>query len=542
VALAAQAGYLYILDQRQQCLLPYFCWPTHINQAHFTERAIGAGLAGLAAQAQRPVRIDNLKADNSLEPDWPHRTALAVPLSAVPAEPGVGVLVVADKIDQPTFSEQDEQLLIDLVNQSEVALAIKKANLTRQKRDRSQELTILSQISQTLNNSLHLMDVDSLCRAILEIPDLKEVFQFDAAEICFWNPQTRILSTALRMVYGSPDVQAYARTYRLNEGYTGWIAAHQKSLLIDNTHRYTEATPRAGLANFPYRSYLGVPLKIGAKLLGTLELVAAPISAYESTDVTVLEVVANHAAVAIDHARLFQETQNNLSKLSLLFDASRELSSTLSYEELLGDLSSQMADAFSADKCVIYNFDETSGALTLLQQYVKPAPGNGDQPLSDPTILPLTVTKYPALQNALREQTLLTIRLDDVEAAPHEIEWLKQQNYGAMVAIPLVGRDKVTGLVQLFSTNPGAFTEDEIWLAQSLASQVNIALENALLFNLTDQQLQTRVNELAGLQRVSSELNRTLDLNRILDIVLEEAIRVTQADFGNEANRPGLSI
>jgi len=70
-------------------------------------------------------------------------------------------------------------------------------------------------------------------------------------------------------------------------------------------------------------------------------------------------------------------------------------------------------------------------------------------------------------------------------------------------------------------------------LAQSLASQVNIAIENALLFNLTDQQLQARINELAGLQRVSGELNSTLDLNRILDIVLEEAIRVTEADFGN---------
>jgi len=112
-------------------------------------------------------------------------------------------------------------------------------------------------------------------------------------------------------------------------------------LFIEDTHRYTEATPRSGLANFPYRAYLGVPLKIGAKLLGTLELAAAPIGAFESSDATMLEIVANHAAVAIDYALLFQETQRNLSKLSLLFDASHELSSTLSYKELLVDLSSQ---------------------------------------------------------------------------------------------------------------------------------------------------------------------------------------------------------
>lgn len=531
-ALAAKAAYLYILDERRQLLRPYFSWPIRASKTYFTERAVGEGIAGRAAQSKRLVRVDKFKNNKLAEPDWPHQSTLAAPLILDAALQPFGVLVIADKIDQPTFSGQDEQLLLSLINQADAALTIKNANLINRKYDRGQELTILSQISQTLNNSLHLMDVDSVCRAILQIPDLKDIFQFDVAEICLWNPQAKILTTALRMVDGSPDVQAYARTYHLNEGYTGWIAAQQKSLLIEDTHRYTGTTPRSGLANFPYRAYLGVPLKIGAKLLGTLELVAAPIGAFESSDATLLEIVANHAAVAIDYALLFQETQRNLSKLSLLFDASHELSSTLSYEELLSDLSSQMAEAFSADKCAVYNFDETSGVLTLVQQYVRSTDEN-HQTHSDQENLPLTVSKFPALQAALKERSLLIVRLDDSESAPYETEWLKQQNCGVMVAIPLIGRDKVTGLVQLFSVNSKAFTEDEIWLAQSLASQVNIAIENALLFNLTDQQLQTRVNELAGLQRVSGELNSTLDLNRILDIVLEEAIRVTEADFGN---------
>ena len=551
VTLAAKVSCLYILDQRWQRLIPYFSWSALVPpQPNFTERAVGEGIVGLAAQSKCLVRVDDLKNDSrfeSAELDFPHNSALAIPLIVSQDEQLVGVLWVADKIDLPNFSAQDELLLSSIVEQSGAALALEKAKLFRKKRERDQELTILNQISQALNNSLHLMDVDSVCRAILQIPDLKAVFQFDVAEICLWNAQTRTLTTALRLVDDSPDIQSYARTYQLNEGYTGWIATNQKSLLIDDTHRHPEVTPKAGLANFPYRSYLGVPLKIGVKLLGTLELVAAPIKAYEGSDVTVLEVVANQAAVAIDHARLFQETQRNLSKLSLLFDASRELSSTLSYEELLSDLSGQMADAFSADKCAVYNFDETTGTLTLIQQYIRPAltqvegftlsqvegPEVGNQQHLSQEALRLAVAKFPALQASLKAQTLLTVRLDDSDSAPHEIEWLKQQNYGAMVAIPLISRDKVTGLIQLFSANPYAFTEDEIWLAQSLANQVNIAIENALLFSLTDQQLQTRVNELAGLQRVSGELNSTLDLNRILDIVLEEAIQVTQADFGN---------
>ena len=85
-------------------------------------------------------------------------------------------------------------------------------------------------------------------------------------------------------------------------------------------------------------------------------------------------------------------------------------------------------------------------------------------------------------------------------------------------------------IVQLKDDDLLRIAESLFWLAQSLVTQANIALENALLFSQTDEQLQKRVNELAGLQRISNELNSTLDLNHLLNIVLEEAIRATQAD------------
>ncbi len=548
-ALAARVSCLYILDQRRKRLVPYFSWCDSASPPDFTEQAIGESLVGQVAQSKRPVRVDDLNGDHHFKLsrlDFPHNAALAAPLLAAEDQQLVGVILVADKVAQSAFLPQDEQLLLSLVDRSEAALAIQKANLFREKPDWSQTLSTLNQISQTLNTSLHSMDVDEVCRTILLLPGLKDIFQFDVAEICLWNAPTKALTTALRLPDDALDIQVNDRTYRLNEGYTGWIATNQKSLLIGDTWRFSDAAPKGGVSYFPYRSFMGAPLKIGAKFLGTLELAAAPINLYESADVAILEVVANQSAVAIDHARLFQEAQRNLSKLSLLFDASRELSSTLSYEELLGDLSGRLAYTFAADECTVYSFDETAGALTLIQQYTRPTPSQAEvtaerqteageiEALSlPPDTLPLTVAKFPALQAALKAQTSFTVRSNDPEAGSHELEWLRQKNYSVMVAIPLISRDRVTGLAQLFSTNPHAFSEDDIWLAHSLVTQANIALENAHLFSLTDQQLQKRVNELAGLQHVSSEINSTLDLNHILSIVLEEAIRVTQADFGN---------
>lgn len=545
-ALAARVSCLYIPDQKRERLVPYFFWSTLIPCPNFSEQTIDDSLVGWAAQSRRLVRTDNLNSDHRVQLtglDFPHNSALAVPLIVAEDQQVMGVLLVADKIDQPAFLAQDEQTLEALVDRSKAALAIRKAKLIREKPDRNQGLNILNQISQTLNTALHSMDVDEVCRTILLLPGLKDIFQFDIAEICLWNAQTKMLTTALRQPDDALDIQVVERTYYLHEGYTGWIASNRKSLLIGDTGRFPDAAPKVGLSNFPYHSFMGAPLKIGAKFLGTLELAAAPINFYESADLTMLELVANQSAVVIDHARLFQDAQRNLFKLSLLFDASRELTSTLSYEELLSDLSVGLAETFVADECTIYSFDETSGGLTLIQQYTKPlldqTEGVGKKQAEIgktntwPDTLPLTVAKFPALQAALKRQIPFTIRLSEAEAGCHELEWLRHKNYGVMVAIPLISRDRVTGLVQLFSTNPRAFAEDDIWLAQSLITQATIALENALLFNLTDQRLQKRVNELAGLQRVSNELNSTLDLNRVLNIVLEEAIRVTQADFGN---------
>lgn len=539
---AASAACLYIFDQKRATLLPYFSSYAVAISAPFSKLSMGEGPVELALKTKHPVRWNTLHNEtfpNLITSEFPYNSVLALPLLAAKEKQPVGVLLVVDKVDAPAFLPEDEQRLHALVSQAGAALAIKNTILSKKKPEWTAALNILNQISFILNTSLHAMDVDEVCRSILQMPGLKQVFQFDIVEICLWDAQTRTLTTALRLPDDNVNIQRYDSTYRLNQGYTGWIAAHQKSLLIGDTHTRTEIYPKVGVADFPFRSYLGTPLKIGAKLLGTIELAVAPINLYDDTDMALLEVVANHCAVAIDHARLFQQTHRNLSKLSLLFDTSRELSSNLSYEELLHDTSGRIAEMFRADECTLYNFDETTGVLTLVERSVKAITAQADEtqrydshPLSQD--MPwLTVTKFPALQDALKVQIPFIVRRDDPHADGHELAWLTQKNYGIMVAIPIVSREKTVGLVQLFSTDPHAFTEDDIWLAQSLISQVSIALENARLFSMTDQQLQKRVNELAGLQRVSSELNSTLDLNRILDIVLEEATRVTLADFGS---------
>lgn len=560
--LAAKACCIYIVDQKRQEVVPYAWWSVPRTLVTFTRQAIGTGVAGSAAalalsqsadvtSGNNLIRVDDLENNSHFKSTGLNiyrDPTLAMPLTAPTSKRLLGVLLVTDKNDAATFTAQDEQLLANFVNQPTIALAIQNLELYREKHYWAQGLSAVAEVNQTLTTATHLVDVESTCRVILFLPCLKELFHFDRAEICLWDDPTQTLTTVDLVTETGAGARPYRQTYHLNEGYTGWLAAHQKPLLIRDTRNQTDIVPKVGLAKFPYRTYIGSPLKSGLKFVGTLELVARPVNAYDDKDLVLLELIANQAAIVISHIYLQQEKQRRVSELSLLYETSRELSSTVSYTALLDNLSRQMIDVFPiANKAAIFDFDEKTSTLKLTQQYVRPTWSQTELPdlseLKEPKpdlafdteieSRSLVLMRYASLQDAFKTRVPVVIRAHDTATSPAELELLNSGNYGAMMAVPLVSRDKVTGLLEMFSRSPHAFTGGDIRLAQSLANQANIALENARLLSLSDQELQKRVDELAGLQRVSSELTSTLDLEKILNLILSEAMHITQADFGN---------
>jgi GAF domain-containing protein len=402
----------------------------------------------------------------------------------------------------------------------------------RKKQNLEDSLAIVNQLGQTLTSSLHLLDIASICKTVLASPQLKELFQFDIAEICLRDEETSTLAATLRLPEGDVDIK-HAEIYQLDEGFSGWIAAHQQTLLIEDAHTNTEISSKSGLDQFPYHAYIGVPLKVGLKLLGTFELASTSSGIYTQQDVTLLEIVASQVAIAFDHARLFGETQHKVSELSLLFETSRELSSTLSYDELLQNLSHQMMMAFPADDCAIFDFDEATGVLSLVHRCsdTMSRPHAVAQGIKES--FGRTLITVPAWESSFKSRAPFILRTDGDNANVVETGLLEQCQSGSLFVIPLVSRDKITGLLALFAVDPQSFSDDQIPLAQSLANQASIALDNARLFGLTDERLQRRIDELSGLQRVSDELNSTLDLDKILDLVLAEAMRVTKANLGH---------
>jgi len=103
----------------------------------------------------------------------------------------------------------------------------------------------------------------------------------------------------------------------------------------------------------------------------------------------------------------------------------------------------------------------------------------------------------------------------------------------SIMCAPLRVRGKILGAVYVDNrVRGGVFSESQLGTLATFANQAAMAIENARLFTMTDQALAARVEELSILQRIDRELNTSLDFDRVMDLALEWAVKLADADGG----------
>ena len=529
-ALEAQACCIYVLDHQRQELNPATSWATPETITNFTRQAVNDSLAGLPIRAwfQQPdetdsphglVRIDDLSHDHheaGTWPDFPHHAILALPFTTPGGNQLLGVLLVADKISGPAFLPQDEQLLAAFANRLDLTLAVQNLELAQEKQRWDQELIIINQINQTLAAAPQPIDLESACRLVLGMPYLKELFQFDIAEICLWDDRSQSLTVVDRLPKDNPNVEALGQTYALNEGYTGWIAANQSSLLINDTWRRTDITPRAGLQGFAYRSYMGAPLKAGSNFLGTLELAAVPPNYYDYRDLAILEVAVNQIAIAIDHARRFsstdQQLQNRVHELAGLQRVSRELNSTLDLDRILGLVLVEAMRMTQADFGNVSLYNAITQQLTAHKEQI--GADTAPRPLEEVQIAP---AQLGIVEQALRTGTAVLV--PNVLTDKNFVD--QGRNTRSQVAVPIIYGGEPAGIINLENQNFNHFTNDQLRYLEALANHAAIAIGNAQAYQeqkTERERASRRADQLARL----AEISNTFRTNRPLYEVLED--------------------
>jgi GAF domain-containing protein/DNA-binding response OmpR family regulator/nitrogen-specific signal transduction histidine kinase len=381
---------------------------------------------------------------------------------------------------------------------------------------RLEELAVLSEIAHAIGGSLDL-------RTTLEtlLTSTRRLIDFDMAEVTLWEPARQQLVS-----HGALDAEAYyaevSEAYRMGEGYSGWLAQHREPLLIEEIAQRQDVRPKLDRPDLPYRSYLGIPLERKGEFVGTLELMSCQLASFSPRDLEVLGTIGRQAAVAIDNARLYEETQRRAANLKSLAKVSATITSTLDLEEALDAIASSVLEAIGCQLSAIFVLDEEDGLLHLAatrglsRAYVEKSSTltieRGGRAHAVATGEPLIV-EYVAADPALRPLSPLA----------------EEEGFQAFADLPLRAGDRVIGMLSTIFDHPHYFDKLERDFLSSLADQAAVAIDNARLYTRVDRELQRRAVALSGLQRVGRELSVTFEQDHVLRLVMEETTRLSGA-------------
>jgi PAS domain S-box-containing protein len=272
------------------------------------------------------------------------------------------------------------------------------------------------------------------------------------------------------------------------------------------------------------KSNIVAPMIINGQVIGMLALDSSLVDFYTSLHAERLQIFAVQSAVALENAQLFDETQQRLKELAVLFDGSRAMTASLDRATVLQTIAQRLAEAVDATSVYVLSIDLVESVVHMLAEYFSPG-ANELERVSD---LGATyrMDDLPETLAALRRgQAAITV-IDDPQAEPVAVKQLRTYGGQSSLRVPM----NVAGTVRAYaviwdSRTPRHWTEAEVQLCQTLANQAAVALENVRLLEETRQGLK----EQSALLAASTAVSSSLDLMTVLKRLAEQMGRALDA-------------
>ena len=257
-----------------------------------------------------------------------------------------------------------------------------------------------------------------------------------------------------------------------------------------------------------------VAVRLGSWVIGVVEALSSKSDVFGERDLGLLSRAAEQLAAGLQSARLYDATRARAGELSLLYDATVAISTTeLDRSGLIELVMEQLIAATGVDGGRLALWQE--GADGLSTRY---SAGNtlADSPEGDALI----EARLPA-----DRQPLILYR-EGGRLDPSVVEAMSARGVAAALILPLVANNRDVGIVELIREAAGRhFQPEEVRLAQTLAAQAAIALENARLFRETKR----AVEELTTLQAMALDITAQVALPELLDSLMMRARRLVGA-------------
>ena len=324
-------------------------------------------------------------------------------------------------------------------------------------RERSELLDFLLEVTGVTGNTL---DLDQLLSNVADI--VKKVIPYDLLAILLYSERRQNLR--IRYAVGHREELVRNVSIQLGEGITGAAAAQREPILVPDVRsdrRYLNALDAV-------RSELAVPMLARNMLVGVIDVQSTSEKAYTEYDRALLRLIASRVASSIDNARLYRRVERQNRTLRTLSRISHEFASILEIDELLGKIADTVRQLINYDAFSILLVDEQQKALRHRVSVRHDQRVNIDNvPLGKGITGAAAESREP-------------VRVDDTLADPRYIA--SHPDIRSEVAVPLIVKDRVVGVMDLESDRVAYFTEEHVRTLSLLAPQIAASMENARLY------------------------------------------------------------
>lgn len=365
--------------------------------------------------------------------------------------------------------------------QAQNELAVRNA----QARRRALHLEIASDVGQ---RATALLDLNSLLAQVVELIQAK--FGYYHADIFLTHPENTASVPGARLP--------------VNGGIASWVAATGEPLLCNDVQH--ESRYRAEELAPNILSELAVPLRAGNRIVGVLDVRSDRVNAFDKEDLTVLQILGNQIGIAIENARLFQETRRRYNAMIALHETSLDMIAQLERADLLNALLRRAVELLRAGGSSLFIYDAPRGLITNIARYrthrsevgVVVRPGEG-------LIGKVIQSGEPLIVN-------------DYENWDGKSQVFAGEPETRGIGVPLKWRDEIIGgIVVLNYAHARPFDSDDLWLLSLFADLASIAIKNMDLHSEVkqfNQRLEFNIAE------------RTQELSRAKEEIAEKATQL----------------
>ncbi len=439
-----------------------------------------------------------------------------------------GIISLQNVDHENAFSDSNVRLINTLANSMSIALESARLfdetkRLLKETEQRNAELGVINSVQEGL---VREMDIQGIYDLVGE--KIREIFNAQVIDIVTYDSKTNLLEDKYsyekgdRTLLGPRPPQGFRKHV---------IESRQVKLINEGIQKSMQEFDNKVMVGQESKSVVFVPLITGGEVKGIISLQDLDHEqAFSESDVSLLTTLANSMSMALESARLFDETNRLLketeqrnAELAVINSVQESLVAQMDMQGIYELVGEKMRNIFNAQVIDIVMYDRNTNLIEDKYSYEK-----GDRTLVKPR-------EPKGFRKHVIETGEMLLHNEKVEEASRQYdnEVLIGEMAKSQIFFPLIANGKVNGIISLQNLDQEhAFSESDVSLITTLANSMSVALESARLFDETNRLLketEQRNAELAVINSVQDGLVREMDIQGIYYLVGEKIREIFDA-------------